>query len=77
MKGNKSQNREIKSRGKFPMETKQETVHRRNPAYFNNPVIGSDVNSNLLTEKLTIDYAGNKIYKNGAQEKILTGKRSL
>ncbi|MDR2409741.1 MAG: hypothetical protein LBE13_16745 [Bacteroidales bacterium] len=51
---------------------KLKVVHRRNPAYSNNPVIGSDVSSGSLTEKATVDYVGNKIYKNGALEKILT-----
>jgi hypothetical protein len=48
-------------------------VHRWNPAYSNSPVIGSAVNAGSLTEKITVDYAGNKIYKNGVLEKIMTG----
>ncbi|MDR2057209.1 MAG: DUF6443 domain-containing protein [Dysgonamonadaceae bacterium] len=51
---------------------KLKVVHRWNPAYSNSPVIGTAINANSLTEKVTIDYAGNKIYKNGALEKILT-----
>jgi RHS repeat-associated protein len=51
---------------------KLRVVHRWNPAYSNSPVIGSAVNAGSLTEKITVDYAGNKIYKNGALKKILT-----
>jgi hypothetical protein len=51
---------------------KLKVVHRWNPAYSNNPEIGSAVNAGSMTEKVTVDYAGNKIYKNGVLEKILT-----
>jgi RHS repeat-associated protein len=51
---------------------KLSVVHRWNPAYSNTPVTGSAVNAGSLTEKITFDYAGNKIYKNGVLEKILT-----
>ena len=51
---------------------KLKVVQKWNPSYSTAPVIGSGVNSALLTASKTTDYVGNKIYENGTLAKILT-----
>ncbi|MBB4038331.1 RHS repeat-associated protein [Dysgonomonas hofstadii] len=50
---------------------KLRAVQRWNPGYSTNPVIGSAVNVNALTETETTDYVGNIIYENDGLKRIL------
>lgn len=51
---------------------KIKVVQKWNPSFSTAPVIGSAINTTLLTQSKTTDYAGNKIYENGVLKKILT-----
>ena len=50
---------------------KLKVVQKWNPNYSTAPVIGSGVNTTLLTQTKTTDYVGNIIYENGTLERIL------
>ena len=50
---------------------KLKVVQKWNPNYNNSPVIGSAVNTSLLTQATTTDYVGNIIYENGLLKRIL------
>lgn len=51
---------------------KLKVVKKWNPNYSTTPVIGTTINTSLLTLNETTDYIGNKIYENGILKRILT-----
>ncbi len=51
---------------------KLKVVKKWNPNYSTTPVIGTTINTSLLTLSETTDYIGNKIYENGILKRILT-----
>ncbi|MFV0327398.1 MAG: RHS repeat-associated core domain-containing protein, partial [Bacteroides xylanisolvens] len=50
---------------------KLKVVQKWNPNYSTTPVIGSGINTTLLTQTKTTDYVGNIIYENGSLKRIL------
>ena len=51
---------------------KLKVVKKWNPNYSTTPVIGSTINTALLTKSETTDYVGSKIYENRILKRILT-----
>lgn len=51
---------------------KLKVIKKWNPNYSTTPVIGTTINTSLLTLSETTDYIGNKVYENGILKRILT-----